>query len=125
MSVKILLSIKPEFIEKIASGEKQYEFRKVEFKQEINEILVYATAPISQVVGKIKPQEILVDTPENLWEIVEKYSGISKKFYDEYYENKHQAVAIKIKEYKSFKKYQRLSKYNVKVAPQSFVYLNN
>lgn len=123
--MKVLLSIKPEFIEKIASGEKQYEFRKVEFKQDVSEILVYATAPISQVVGKIKPQEILVDAPEKLWEIVSEYSGISKQFYDEYYENRNQAVAIKIKEYKSFKKYQRLSKYNVKVAPQSFVYLNS
>lgn len=31
--MKILLSIKPRFVEKIISGEKLYEYRKVVFKE--------------------------------------------------------------------------------------------
>lgn len=31
--MKILLSIKPQYVEKIISGEKRYEFRKKEFKR--------------------------------------------------------------------------------------------
>jgi predicted transcriptional regulator len=121
--MRVLLSIKPEFIEKIASGEKKYEFRKVEFRQEVQEILVYATAPISMVVGVITPQKVIVRPPEELWKEVEEYSGITKEFYDEYYFNKKQAVAIKIAKYHQFKEHQELKKYRVKVAPQSFVYV--
>lgn len=121
--MKVLLSIKPEYIEKIASGEKKYEFRKVEFRQDFKEILVYATAPISKVVGTITPQKIIVQDPKELWKEVENYSGVTKEFYDKYYSNKDHAVAIKIAKYKQFSEYRELNFYDVKAAPQSFVYI--
>ena len=37
----ILLSIKPEYVEKILSGEKRYEFRRKLCKDEIDKIYVY------------------------------------------------------------------------------------
>lgn len=41
----IFLSIKPEFIKKIISGEKNYEFRKYCPKEEIDLLYVYETSP--------------------------------------------------------------------------------
>jgi len=67
-TMKILMSIHNEYIEKIKNKTKRYEFRKVEAKyfNESGEMLVYATAPISKVVGKAKIKKIHVGTPENI-----------------------------------------------------------
>lgn len=42
--MKILLSIKSQYVDKIASGEKRYEFRKVNFRRkDISSIIVYSS----------------------------------------------------------------------------------
>lgn len=122
--MRVLLSINPEFVAKIASGEKKYEFRKIEFKQEISEILVYETSPMSKVVGIFRRGVILSEAPEKIWELTKLHSGIEKDFFDSYYENRTKAVAIEIQDYQSFKVPKKLSEYGVKTAPQSFVYIN-
>ena len=44
--MKVLMSIKPEFVEEIIKGTKKYEYRKSLFKNpDISEIVVYATQP--------------------------------------------------------------------------------
>ena len=53
-----------------------------------------------------------------------KYSGINKEFYDDYFSGKDEGHAIKIKKPKRYSKYMELHDYNVKQAPQSFIYLN-
>ena len=45
MKKGIYLSIKPEFTEKIETGEKNYEFRKYYPKQKIDILYVYETVP--------------------------------------------------------------------------------
>ena len=52
--MNVILSIKPEFVEKIFSGEKQYEYRKVLFKQKVDTVYIYASRPISKIVGEFK-----------------------------------------------------------------------
>ena len=49
--MKAILSIHPEYAYKILSGEKTHELRKVLFKKPVTHVLVYATAPISKVIG--------------------------------------------------------------------------
>ena len=49
----IILSIHPSHIEKILSGEKQYEYRK-RIPADIRHIVVYATAPIKKIVALIE-----------------------------------------------------------------------
>ena len=68
MFMKALLSIKPEFIEKIFSGEKQVEFRKSCFKEDVQTVVVYATMPVGKIVGEFEIETILSDSPEELWE---------------------------------------------------------
>lgn len=51
--MKVLLSIKPEFVEKIFSGEKRFEYRKSIFKQQnIDTIVIYSTMPVGMIVGE-------------------------------------------------------------------------
>ena len=76
----IILSIHPSHIEKILSGEKRYEYRKL-IPTDIRYIVVYATAPIKMIVALIKIDSILKGTPESVWEKTKKHAGVSKDFF--------------------------------------------
>ena len=123
--MRVLLSIKPEFIEKIFKGEKLYEFRTRKFKRnDIKIIIVYASSPIQKVVGEIEIEQIIEGKKDQLWNITKQSSGVSKNYYDEYFKGKDYAYAIKIKKVKRYKTYLSLEKdFNIYSAPQSFIYL--
>ena len=122
--MKVLLSIKPEFVEKIFAGTKKYEFRKTLFKRnDVKHIIVYASAPIKQVVGEFEIKGILSDNVECIWEQTKNYSGITKEFYKSYFQNKKTANAIQIGQLKKYEKAKSLSDYNIQQAPQSFCYV--
>ena len=48
--MRVLLSIKPEFAEKILNGAKRYEFRKQAFAQPVEAVVLYATKPVGKIV---------------------------------------------------------------------------
>ena len=122
--MNVILSIKPEFVEKIFSGEKQYEYRKVLFKQKVDTVYIYASRPISRIVGEFKIDEILCDTPENIWNETKRQSGVTQNFFNKYYKGREKAVALKIKECKEYKEAINPESLipNFKV-PQSFIYV--
>jgi predicted transcriptional regulator len=122
--MKVLLSIKPEFVEKIFAGTKKYEFRKTLFKRnDVKHIVVYASAPVKRVVGEFEIKDILSDDVECIWEQTKDYSGITKEFYNSYFQNKKTANAIQIGHLKKYEKTRPLSDYNIQQAPQSFCYI--
>ena len=123
--MNVILSIKPEFVEKIFSGEKKYEYRKVLFKQKVDTVYIYASRPISKIVGEFKIEETICDTPENIWKLTKEQSGVTKKFFDKYYEGKDMGVALKIKDCKEYEEGVNPDSLvtNFKV-PQSFIYTN-
>lgn len=122
--MKVLLSIKPEFAEKIFNGTKKYEFRKSIFKnKDVDTIVVYVSSPWKYIIGEFKIEHILCDNVDSIWELTHEYSGISEQFYRMYFAHKTNAFAIKIGHVTRFKKPKQLSDYHVKHAPQSYVYL--
>jgi predicted transcriptional regulator len=123
--MKVLLSIKPEFADKIFSGEKKYEYRKVIFKREVSTVVVYATCPVGRVIGEFEIDSVLSEPPRDLWEKTKDFSGITKAFFSEYFNGREKGYAIKvgkIKKYKEALPPTRLFDKNF-VAPQSFRYL--
>ena len=121
--MKVLLSIKPEFAEKIFNGTKKYEFRKSLFKNKsVDKVIVYASYPLQHIIGEFKIECILSDEIDKIWEQTREFSGISEDFYRNYFANKDTAYAIKIGQVKRYKRKKQLSDYNLNVAPQSFVY---
>lgn len=124
--MKILLSIKPEFVEKIFNGEKQYEYRRSIFKnKDVDTIIVYSTKPEGKIVGELLIDKVLNHSVESLWEITEKFSGISYEFFKQYFHDKEMGYAIKIK--KAIKYEIPISpheKFENFKAPQSFYYLD-
>lgn len=125
--MKVLLSIKPEFVEKILNGSKKYEFRKGLFKNnEVKSVVIYATMPIGRVVGEFDIESLLEDTPSTLWRRTKNYAGISKEFFDMYFNERSKACAIKIGNVTRYEKPLLLSDLGRNItAPQSYRYLPN
>ena len=119
----ILISINPEFVEKIFDGSKKYEYRKIKCKQDIDKMIIYSTAPIMKVVGEAKVEKILEDSPDIIWEQTKEYSGIDFEFYQKYFKDRNKAVAYKFTNIKKYNEPKELSSYGIKSAPQSFVYV--
>lgn len=122
--MKILLSIKPQFANKIFEGTKLFEFRRSIFKnQNINTVVVYASSPVQKVIGEFTIDTILTDKPEIIWEQTKHHSGISKDFFNDYFADRDRAFAIKVKNTELYETPLNLADFNINFAPQSFVYL--
>lgn len=121
----VLLSIKPEFAEKIFDGTKKYEFRKSIFKNtDVKTVVVYASSPVQKVIGEFTIADILNDDVEVIWNETCRDSGITHDFYLSYFSNKEKAYAIKIGKTTRYRQARNLSDYNINFAPQSFAYLS-
>jgi predicted transcriptional regulator len=120
----VLLSIKPQFAFQIFDGSKKYEFRKTIFKRnDVRKAIVYVSSPIQQVIGEFEIEEIISDTIRKVWEKTSKFSGITQKLYKTYFGNKNMAYAIKIGRVQKYSSPRCLSDYDIRFAPQSFIYL--
>lgn len=122
--MRVLMSIKPNFVQQIAMGNKKFEFRRVLFKRsDIDSIVVYASSPISKIVGEISFDKVLSDQPEQIWLETNKEAGISKSYFDDYFSGKNIAHAISITKFKKYDQPINLETLNVERAPQSFCYI--
>lgn len=65
--MRILLSIKPKYVEQIERRSKRFEFRKQNFKSKPKEIWVYASSPVKKIVGIIYVEDVLEGSPIELW----------------------------------------------------------
>jgi len=92
-----LLSIRPRYVELIASGKKQYEFRKSLFRnRNIGKVYIYATRPVGRIVGSFRVGTILEDHPQRLWEQLKDVSGLTEDEFFEYFGQRDRGFAIKI-----------------------------
>lgn len=120
----VLLSIKPEFAYKIFDGTKKYEFRKQIFKDSsIKKVIVYSSSPEQKVIGEFTIDDILNDTPSDLWLQTRDYSGITQAFYEEYFRGRKNAYAIKVASTKLYEQKKNLSDFDIMFPPQSFAYV--
>ena len=125
--MKAMLSIKPEYVDRILSGEKTYEFRRRIFKRpEVDTIVIYATSPQCEVVGEAEIMGIKTADPESIWLQTGEEGGISRERFMDYFDGHDVAYAIKLGRVKRFVRPRPLSYYEPQVhaAPQSFVYID-
>lgn len=122
--MKVILSIKPIYAEKILNGEKIYELRKTIFKNpNIKKVVIYASYPISKVIGEFEIEDIIHEDLKNLWLKTKDHSYVNKTFFNEYFENRKMGYAIKIKSTKKYKKLLDIKESFGIRAPQSFAYI--
>jgi predicted transcriptional regulator len=97
ISMKIILSIKPKYVEAIKSGEKKFEYRRKIFKKKnIEKVLIYSSSPVCRIVGEFSIEYIISDTPDNIWSITKCFSGIDYDRYRKYFCGLCSGYAIKI-----------------------------
>ena len=127
----LLISIKPQYAEKIFKGEKTIELRKSSpIKAEKNSIvLIYVTSPVKELWGICKVENITKGSPAQIWKSFGDKTGISKQEFNTYYKNTIKGVAIELKDVKSLKSNSISLNVLRKVIsgftpPQTFAYLN-
>ena len=121
---KIIVSIHPEHVKNIINGTKKFEYRTKVAKSDVKKIIIYETAPIKKVVAEAEIIEVLMMKPEDLWEETKEQSGISKSFFDSYFENRDVAYAYKLGEVKVYEQPKTLEEFGLRCAPQSFAYVH-
>ena len=123
--MKILLSIKPEYAEKILNGTKRFEYRRALYRnQDVRTVVIYATLPVGKVVGEFEVGGLLSDDPESLWASTKKHAGITKQFFMSYFENRETAFAIQVLNPTRYDEPLPLDQLvGTSPAPQSFMYL--
>jgi predicted transcriptional regulator len=120
---EILISINAEFVDKIMSGEKRYEFRTRIAKKKVDKIIIYCTFPKRMVLAEAEIVGTLAMSPEELWEKTSKEAGISKERFFRYFAGRKVAYAYALGKVTSFPNGKPLSDFGCKSAPQSFIYV--
>lgn len=119
-----LMSIHPVYAEAIFQGAKTVEFRKRRLAADIKTVIVYATAPVSRVLGTFDIDEIVEDSPEAIWARYGESGVIGQAAFFDYYEGKEIAFAIVVEETMSFEQPLPLKEVEPNsTAPQSYAYL--
>ncbi|MGI9256491.1 MAG: hypothetical protein ACR2PY_06110 [Salinispira sp.] len=123
--MKVLLSIKPEFANRIFNGSKKYEFRKVIFRNtDVKTVVVYASSPVQNVIGEFDIEAILQKAPSKLWEETQEFAGISEELFFNYFSERTEGFAIKVKNARPYSEPRCLrERYNIS-PPQSFCYIH-
>lgn len=121
---QMLLSINPEYVESILQGKKLYEYRKFRCREDVDKIIIYATAPQKQVVAEAEIECIVESDVLSVWRQTKQYSGITYSFFRKYYKGKKKAVAYRLKNVVIYDKPLSLEDIGVSCAPQSYRYLS-
>jgi predicted transcriptional regulator len=98
-----LISIHPEYAEKIFAGEKRLEFRRVWAAQPVDVLAIYATAPVQRIVGLAWIEHVHHGGKSKLWELGKRYGGgISRRKLFAYLDGRKEAVALAIGQCRRF-----------------------
>ena len=119
----IIISIKPEYVERIFNGNKKYEYRRLLANREVNKLVIYCTTPVKAVVGEVAVVGTISDTPEKLWEQTKDFAGISKEKYFEYFSGKEKANCYVLGDYLKYAQPKELEDLGVNFAPQAWLYV--
>lgn len=92
----VLLSIKPEYTEKIFSGEKKFEFRKQKPKSPVTKVFIYESSPSKRIVGWFSIVRVHSGSPEIIWEKCNHSSGIEEERFFRYCKGKTVVFALEI-----------------------------
>jgi predicted transcriptional regulator len=122
----LLMSIQPIIARRITSGKKKYEYRRTIFKQEVNYIYIYSSAPVQKIVCRFRYAGCLAGNIDEIWGQTGKLSAASEAEYRDYFKGTKIAYAIKIEDLEVFDP--PLDPYINNPTfrpPQSFMYIKN
>lgn len=89
-----LMSIKPEYAQKLLSGTKRVEFRRMAPREHVGRVLVYATQPVGALVGILEITGVERASPDQLWRKYRSVAGIAKGKFFEYFHGVEEGDAL-------------------------------
>lgn len=93
----VLISIHPQYANKIISGEKRIEFRRRWTKVDVSTIVIYSTAPVGRIVAIANVVKTISGSPTKLWEFGRAPgTGITREKLFEYLKGTRIATAIEL-----------------------------
>jgi predicted transcriptional regulator len=91
------MSIRPEYAEAIFSGSKTFELRRRRPSFAAgSRVIVYSSSPDQQLLGTFEAGNVHEADPEDLWQLVSKQAGITRKAFDAYFDGCDFGYAIEV-----------------------------
>ena len=92
----LLISVKPHWAEKIASGEKTWELRKVRPRDDVKNVAIYATALVSKITCIATLEIVASGLIKDIWRHlqIENHGCVTESDFFEYYQGKDKAYAL-------------------------------
>lgn len=114
-----MIALRPQYWEMCRAGSKIWELRKVTHSPRcVDGLVIYATAPVSRIVGEVDLVGTHVGYVDDVWEIVKTGCGITRDQYDQYYHNQETAIA-----YRLGNVWEYSPSLDARFAPQGYKYL--
>ncbi len=126
--IAVLLSLKPEFASKIATGLKTIELRRRFPSVPVGAwIYFYVTLPVGAVTGRSKVAQVDVAPPLVIWRQYRTRTGLTRARFDEYFQGKKAGFAVSLTDYEALAPV-HLSRLRIElegfVAPQGYRFLD-
>lgn len=126
MGKAVLISIHPEHVDNILGGRKIFEYRKVIPSQDVSHLVLYSTAPVMKIVAVAEVVGAIVGSPTRVWNATSFGSGITRRFFREYFAGRRSASAFALGSVHELGEPLDLSSLaGIKAPPQSFCYLDD
>lgn len=122
--MKAVFAIRPRFAKLILSGEKACEYRRRLPARDVSSIAIYATSPVSKIVGEVRVEDTLLLEKEELWLLTARIGGISKSEFDGYFHGVRKAGALFLSRPVFYERPLTIEEVGLTRPPQSFCYLN-
>lgn len=124
-SETVVISLHPEHANKILSGNKKLEFRRVWATKPVKAVVIYATQPVQKIVAIGYVKQTHYGSPHKLWNIAKLIGGgLSRRSLYKYFEGKKSGYAIEFERIVKLKRpVHPESVFNSFHPPQSFTYL--
>ena len=121
---KLLLSIKPKYVDAIIAGTKRVEYRtRIRKDPEVTTALIYRSGDLKKIVAEFTIGGIIEGSPKQVWEQTKEFGCIEKKDYFRYFANRNKAYAYQICNLVIYPEATPLSSLGIKKAPMSFMYI--
>lgn len=119
----ILLSIHKSYSDKIFSGQKKFEYRRVIPKNRISRIMVYEARGCGKIIGELIIDNIVSGSMSEIWESTSYAGGVTYQDFVNYFNGKNKAFAYSISKVKIYDKPKSLADFGLSKAPQNFVWI--
>ncbi len=99
----LFLSLHPRFADAVFAGEKRVELRRTRPRIEAgSRVLVYASSPVSSLVGAFVVESVLEMPPSRLWEQIGRCAGLTRTEFRRYFIGAKLGYGIVIREAHAF-----------------------